>query len=360
MADVEKKSFIRSVSDLLRSASYFIWGLVALIVIAGLGYKFVASDKTPQQGQIRPPRTQAIVTPNLTDALDKEVAKALEDARNNAREYAAGELDAWEKQLKQRTENDFLPWYFSYWNTQVRGIQALYHGALHWADSDSPTAEERLTEEIQKQFTIRVLQPATSQLILERVQRETVERYLGALKNRLAEIPKQFDVSQPVWDQYISDLSKQTAVVEGGRQVPVTLKVIYTTAAGGGVLLAKQIITVFGKGLGGIGTQVAGKMLGKSGSALLAAKTGGKVAGKFGGEFLGPIVGVGIIVWDVYDHASTVDENKPILRDSIYKYLDEMKLVLLDDPKTGIMAPIYQMDRHFAESLQTAAEQRRK
>jgi hypothetical protein len=60
----------------------------------------------------------------------------------------------------------------------------------------------------------------------------------------------------------------------------------------------------------------------------------------------------------VWDHASTVSENTPVLRQSIYAYLDEMKLSLLDDPETGVMSVINQMEQQFRKSLEAAARQR--
>jgi hypothetical protein len=124
------------------------------------------------------------------------------------------------------------------------------------------------------------------------------------------------------------------------------------------VLLAGKILGAFeGKALAGIGSKLGGKIAATA-TAKLAAKTGGKVAAKVGGKLLGPIVGVGIIVWDVWDHASTVSENTPVLRQSIYAYLDEMKLSLLDDPETGVMSVINQMEQQFRKSLEAAAKQR--
>ncbi len=58
------------------------------------------------------------------------------------------------------------------------------------------------------------------------------------------------------------------------------------------------------------------------------------------GRISGSIVGVGIIAWDVWDHYSTVKENKPLLRENIFAFLDEMKLAVLDDPGTGVMSPV--------------------
>lgn len=174
----------------------------------------------------------------------------------------------------------------------------------------------------------------------------------------MAQIPKRYNVTPAVWQNYIADISQQSSIIEGGRNVPITLKALYASTAAGTVVLAGKVIGVFeGKALAGIGSNLGEKIAAKT-MGKLAAKTGGKVAAKVGGKFLGPIVGVGVIIWDVWDHASTVEENKPILRQSIYSYLDEMKLSLLDDPETGVMSGVDQMERQFRKSLKAASKQR--
>ncbi|MGB6064878.1 MAG: hypothetical protein WBG50_08715 [Desulfomonilaceae bacterium] len=358
--DVEKAGRLSAITQLIKAASLLIWSIVAFIIIAGLGYHLFLSGKWAGSltGQRNPTKKESRPVPPVYTKLDKAVEEALNNARIDARQYALSQLDKWEKGLKERVDNDFLDWYFSYWNTQIRGAKALYYGAIHWVDSNQPTAAEESTEEFQSQFASRVLQPQTSQMQLERIQAATLERYLHNLRSLVAQIPKRYNVTPAVWQNYIADISQQSSIIEGGRNVPITLKALYASTAAGTVVLAGKVIGAFeGKALAGIGSNLGEKIAAKT-MGKLAAKTGGKVAAKVGGKFLGPIVGVGVIIWDVWDHASTVEENKPILRQSIYSYLDEMKLSLLDDPETGVMSGVDQMERQFRKSLKAASKQR--
>ena len=352
----DKVGRVTAWSKLIRAVSTLIWAVIGFIILAYGGYylfvKDVATDRSVKPSPAVP-RERGL--PPMYGELDKAVAQALEKARLQARTYAHSQLDQWEAELRHRVDEDFLAWYFGYWSTQIRGAKALMDGAKHWADADQPTAQEKLTEEFQKQFTIRVLQPQTSQLRLERIQRETLVKFLSHFRKALDEIPKKYRVSTPDWDRYIHDVSAQSSLVEAGRQVPITLKTIYAASIGGTVLLASKVLTSLSGGIsGGVAGKMAGKMAGKAG-ATIAAKTGAKVAGKLGGEFLGPIVGIGIIVWDVWDHYNTVSENKPLLRKSIVRFLDEMKMAILDDPSNGVMAPVYQLEDHLRGSLSASS-----
>ena len=66
---------------------------------------------------------------------------------------------------------------------------------------------------------------------------------------------------------------------------------------------------------------------------------------------MGPIIGVGIIVWDVWDHNHTKKIEAPILRENIVDYLAEVRHGLLYDPETGIMAIIGGMEANVIASL---------
>ncbi len=57
---------------------------------------------------------------------------------------------------------------------------------------------------------------------------------------------------------------------------------------------------------------------------------------KSGGKLLGPIIGIGIIIWDLWDHKSTRAENEPILRQNLYDYVDLMTQELLNDPQRAV------------------------
>jgi hypothetical protein len=92
-------------------------------------------------------------------------------------------------------------------------------------------------------------------------------------------------------------------------------------------------------------------MAGKTG-AKIAAKTGASLAGKIGAELLDPIVGIGILLWDVWDYNRTVAIDRPILRENIADYLEEMKLSILANPENGIMTAVDKIEGEILESIE--------
>ncbi len=99
-----------------------------------------------------------------------------------------------------------------------------------------------------------------------------------------------------------------------------------------------------------ISSKVVAKLAGKAG-AKVATKTGGVIATKIGSAFLDTTIGVGIIVWDVWDIHHTANIEKPILKANLASYLQEVKNSLVNNPETGIMATIDKIQGTIIDSL---------
>lgn len=346
-----KKSISRGIFALI---SGLIWLAVLLVILSNAGDFLLSRSMKGKSSQatvaeaLKPPESKPIPQepPIPWEQIDEDVRMALLQARAAADTFAAAQLDAWTQRLMRRVDHDFLKWYFDYWNQQMLGLKGLYQTMLHTWDESNPTAAETVTEEIQREFAQRVLQPQLAQLEIERITRETVNVYVDQLRGSLDTIPERYRVPQEQWSRYMAGIAVMTATTEGNRDVPLTLKTLTAASAGGAILLAKPIKAAAGK----VGAKVSSKMAAKS-SAKLAAKTGEKVAGKMGGKMLGPIIGIGIIVWDLYDHETTRAQAEPMLRDSIEDYLYEVKDAMLHDTEDGVMAVVHEIEFNALQSL---------
>jgi len=311
-----------------------IWIAIIVIVLATLGRYWMAA-RSPVETTVDRPTTEAVREPIPWEAVDTAVGEAFATARDSAEAMAAERLDAWIGVLVQRVDDEFLDWYFDYWNQQVLGLQSLWFASVHRVFEEQPTAAERITEKIQAEFAIRVLKPQLAQLELENITRDVMDHYVATLQSGLRGIPTRFAIPEGHWERYLDDIALLAADTEGNRQVPVTLKTVYVAGTGGAVVLGGQAMSIATK----IGSKVAVQTAGKA-ATQVAMKTGGKVAAKAGGKLFGPIVGVGIIAWDVWDHWRTERQNRPLLRQTLLDYFAEMKESLLRDRDAGILGAI--------------------
>jgi uncharacterized membrane protein required for colicin V production len=348
--DYEKKSQrIYAWSDLLKTISKFLWLIVIVIVLAALGKMFLF--KSDKDSKTMKPVKKPVVEKIDWSQVNKEIEKMMMSARKETEELASTKLDQWIEKNMERVDNDFLDWYFGYWTQQKLGLQALLAQVWHWVDSDSPTAAEKITEEVQEEFSNRVIRPQIAQLEIERMINEIVSHYSASLKGKLERIPGEYNINPADWERYIADISVMVKNVEANRSTSLPLKALVGITAGGAVLLTNSLRSIIAR----IGAKISSKLAAKS-AAKMAAKTGGKVAAKTGGKFLGTIIAVGIIIWDVWDHYATTKKAKPVLRQNIYDYLKEVKESILHDPAYGIMTIIYQMEQSISQNVDKVAQ----
>lgn len=355
--DKEKRS-LASWSDFLRASSKLIWALVGLMAVAGIG-RWVLFR--PQAGQEMPKpqivREAPIVPPVDWPAVNGEIALSLQNAAEAAHDYGRKELETWTGELQQRIDDDFLEWYFGYWQQQWLGVKAMGYwavdnGLVETFFGEQPSMVERITEDVQEEFSRRVLQPQTAQLRIERVAETMVGIYVGELDRQLALIPDKYSVPPADWDRYLGDLALVTMSVEGDASVPITLKTLGLASVGAGTVAGYRIYEAIRPALAKVGSKISLKTAGR-GAAEAAAKTGTKVAAKMGGNLLGPIIGVGVIIWDVWDHYETKKVGLPLLRNSLAAYLDEVEYCILDQPGTGLMSVINELNEQITQSMNT-------
>lgn len=333
------------ISTLGQFITRFIWLAVALIILSSIG-KYLPSY-IREQPSVQ--RTKPILDPIPWKEIDQAIVKALESSRMKAEQVAAVKLDAWIAILMQRVDSDFLDWYFSYWNQQMLGLKSLWYWSLNHVIGEQATAAEKITEEVQEEFAQRVLRPQIAQLELERITREVVDVYAYELRRNLEVIPMQYNIPQGAWERYLDDIAVISSRVEGNRRIDLSLKAITIAGAGGMLLATNRLVTITNK----LGTTLATRLSGRM-ATRLATKTGERVISRVGGKLFGPIVGFGIILWDLWDHYHTKAINKPILRTAIADYFHETKMSLLYDSETGIFAVITLLEKEIFSSLRTS------
>jgi hypothetical protein len=336
----------RRIEALRKILTNIIWIAIVVVVLAAIGRYLVMKDvrQIPESGPQEKPVIEAIPW----HEVDQAIATAIADTRQSTEMFASNQIDEWLAELMERVDNDFLEWYFSYWTQQVLGLKGLGQYGVHYFFENQPTVAEKLTEDIQEEFSKRVLRPQIAELKLERIVRDTADHYIVQLRSNLDSVPKKYKIPHAEWDRYLEGIALTTYGTDGNREVPVTLKALVASGAGGTVLLVSKMKVLVSK----ISSKVLAKSAGKAASKM-AAKTGGKVAAKAGGKFLGIIVGVSVLAWDVWDHNKTKNENRPILRQALADYFLELKDILLNDPEVGIMTTFNDLERQVYMTLRT-------
>ncbi len=345
----DKTARIQAVSQLIKTLQPLIWVVVLLVVLFPLTGKYLIDQSL--MGRPAPvPIVKEIVraAPDWSN-VDRDVAAALQTAELDAEVYASQQLDLWLVELEPRVEN-FLDWYFDFTNQKVMEFKTpfiwSYAKLRHKLDPKQPKAQAaivaNLSSSFEKEFSKRVLVPRNAQLRLENIANGTVDRYLIALEGSLGGVQTKYHLPKGEWNRYLSDISLNLG--EDGNLSHLSLK----TIAGGGTYLAAKpfIITSLTKLSSKTGAKFA-----SSATSKIAAKAGGSAIAELGATMLDPLAGVGILAWDVLDYRHTVAVDRPILKENLTAYLGDMKQVLLNQPETGVMSSIQELEKNILAKL---------
>ncbi len=361
------KSFFKTLKTgltYLRKIAPWIWLTVLFVVIIPLiGQLFIAKAFQTKLPSLSEPATPTITTQSATSTplainwmqVEKAVKESMQEAHEIAEGYASQELDAWTDKLVERVDTNFLDWYFGYFNQKRIEYSSFFTGIsaniAHGLNPNNPTPEEKIaeamTEDFQTEFAKRVLVPEISQLQLQTIASQTSKRYLNALKVNLSQIPEQQQIPRADWESYLKVASIDIKDTEGKILSNLSLQKI---VAGGAYVALKPLLLPL---LPKIGSAIVAKLAGKAG-AKIAAKTGGILGGQIGSALLDSTIGVGILLWDVWETNHSASIEKPIFRQNLVDYIHAVKDSILTNPNNGIMTVINKADRNILQAIEIA------
>ncbi|MEG4036805.1 hypothetical protein QUA03_23620 [Microcoleus sp. S36b_A4] len=340
----EKTERLRVIGQFIKTVTPMIWTIVILVVIIPLLGNFLISQSLTNTG------TTAVVvsTPHDFSKVNQDIKNAIQKSHITAETFASKELDKWESEVIARVDNSFLDWYFDYFTQKKMEFAVPFSfvksALLNRFDMTeaSRAVSEKLTEDFQREFANRVLVPKNAQLRFQLITQDTANLYISEVSKNVKVVQNSYNIPQVQWDKYLNDIA--TTISDKGNVSNLSLKVL---VGGSGYLIAKPLILgVAAK----VGSKVTAKVASKA-AAKVATKTGGTVASQLGVSLIDPIVGIGIIIWDLWDYNHTVKVERPILREHIVEYLKDVKKSLLTNPESGIMAAIYQLESGLLKSL---------
>ncbi|MCC3441154.1 MAG: hypothetical protein JGK24_19080 [Microcoleus sp. PH2017_29_MFU_D_A] len=340
----EKTERLKVITQFIKTVTPMIWTVVIIVVIIPLLGNFLISQSLTNTATT----TVVVSPPHDFSKVNQDIKNAIQKANTTAEAFASKELDKWETEVIARVDNSFLDWYFDYFNQKKMEFTVPFNfvksAVLNRFDmtAASRAVSEKLTEDFQREFANRVLVPKNAQLKFQLITQDTANLYIAEVSKNVKVVQNNYNIPQVQWDKYLNDIA--TTISDKGNVSNLSLKVL---VGGSGYLIAKPLIL-------GVATKVGSKVTAKVASkaaAKIATKTGGTVASQLGVGLIDPIVGVGIIMWDLWDYNHTVTIERPILREHLVSYLKDVKKSLLTNPETGIMAAIYQLESGILKSL---------
>ena len=138
----------------------------------------------------RPP--PVTVAPGTWRQIDRDILAASQNATEQAEQFARDAMQEWRTLVYQRTETDFIPWFFSYRTHQWLSVKLSWYRLS--AGDESDEVVDRLALYLQQQYRKRVLVPVARETDPVRIRERTVRFYVWLMAELLARIPARYGV----------------------------------------------------------------------------------------------------------------------------------------------------------------------
>lgn len=334
--------------------------MVTIIIVSCL---YIYKDKIfPRSQSIAPyvpreaPKTVRIAPEPDWFSVQKAIGNAVTASRNAAMESAKSYLSNWHKERMLHIDNDFLDWYFGYWNMQARNIGTAWDYIWEGEEVAAADLERRINQELVN----RGLHPDYIDRAITNAAESAGRTFSRELQERFENIRTEFSIPAVKWEEYLEKIkiiTAQDTLSTGGQYVEeVSAKALFVAGGVTGIkavsIAAVKLASVKAASI------AAAKSASVKGVALLAAKAaaakGGVAAGSsLGGPILAAAVVSGIAIWEWWDHSDMVEEEKPKLRQKIENQLLAFEEDMLREDG-AIGAVFIEIEQSIFESAQNA------
>lgn len=295
-------------------------------------------------------------------AVRQAVAGVVQTSRAQALEEANQQLTEWQAGVMHRLDTDFLAWYFGYWNTQKRSASYLWT----WLWDDEQSANTEMAETIANELSARALPPHLVDKELESIAMNTADTFVKRLRRGLEDVPRQYSIPPTRWEEYLDGITFTIADRDGSDQrlTDASLKSVYVlgTLGSAGTAMAaaplvRKAMARMGSAMGGraasYGARIAGKAIARTTVRQSVSTVGAKTGSMASGPLIAAVAIVGIGIWEWWDHATTVEAERPRMRANIAGFLKQFKQDLLRTDG-AIGAPVHQIETVIYASVTKA------
>ncbi|MBB4861926.1 hypothetical protein HNP46_000763 [Pseudomonas nitritireducens] len=294
----------------------------------------------------------------LTEAtwrqVDADIGAASLAATSQARAYAEEAMQQWMDLVYQRTDEQFIPWFSSYWTQQWLGMKVAWYKMGSHGDLD-PTVD-KLAVYLQEQYRKQVLIPVAKQVDPDAVMEKATRHYIELLTVAVKEIPARRGIPQKAFDEHLMGIPAISLGPPSSRDASL-YQVVYAKDIGklpAFAALMQEIRTAAGKA--GAGTKVNGvSPVAQRTSAKLVYELrnrsiAGVVAGA-AGKVAGSVISVAFTLFSMAGNDHERPEVETQLRKEINAAFDEQWLALMRDPDGGVMSGVDHLGARVQQSL---------
>jgi hypothetical protein len=297
-------------------------------------------------GCATPPRAPVEVAPVSVSAstwqqVDREIVAASQSATEQTRIYSRGAMDYWRTRVYELTEQNFIPWFSSYWTQEWLSMKVSWYTLSAKGEQDA--AEKRLAAYLLEAYQEKVLAPVAQEVDPDSILSLSVAFYVDILKEELQKISTRHGVPMA---QLNGRIQKIPAIALGpppARNASL-YQIVHTdplnTLPAYAALIDKVHKAGGDKGVGSTDTAMApvARRASRRMEAEMAPRGAASAVAAAAGKLAGGLITVGVAGIRALIQANDRPDSEALIRSSLGNTFDKAWLKLVHNPTTGVMA----------------------
>jgi hypothetical protein len=324
--------------------------IVAVMVV-------LAGCATPPPAPIVAPIV--VVSESTWRQVDQEIVAASKSATEQTKIYARGAMDYWRTRVYQLTEENFIPWFSSYWTQEWLSVKVSWYTLSAAGEQDA--SAKRLAAYLLEQYQKRVLAPVAVEIDPDAILSLATAFYVDILQEELQRISQRHGVPMA---QLNGRLQKIPAIALGpppARDASL-YQVVHTqplnTLPAYAALIEKIHKAGGDRGVGSTDTAMApvAKRASQRMEAEMAPRGAASAVAAAAGKLAGGLITVGVAGIRAMIQAADRPDSEALIRSSLGNTFDKAWMKLVQNPTTGVMAGTFYLAAQIEGNLAGSAD----
>ncbi|MCW8278206.1 hypothetical protein IMF27_23710 [Pseudomonas sp. PCH199] len=323
--------------------------VAVLVVLAGCATTPRAPVETPQ----------VMVAPSVWQQVDREMIEASQSATEQTRIYARGAMDYWRTRVYELTEENFIPWFSSYWTQEWLSMKVSWYTISAKGEQDA--SEKRLAAYLLEKYREKVLAPVAVEIDPDAILSLAAAFYVDILKEELQKISQRHGVPMA---QLNGRIQKIPAIALGpppardASLYQVVRSESLSTLPAYAALVDKIHQAGGDKGVGSTDTAMApvARRASQRMEAEMAPRGAAGAVAAAAGKLAGGLITVGVAGIRALIQAADRPDSEALIRSSLGNTFDKAWTKLVQNPTTGVMAGTLYMAAQIEGNLASSAQ----
>jgi hypothetical protein len=306
--------------------------VAVLVVLAGCA--------TPGRAPVQAP-APVVVSQDTWQQVDREIFAASQSATEQTRIYARGAMEYWRTRVYELTEENFIPWFSSYWTQEWLSMKVSWYTISAQGEQDA--SAKRLADYLLEEYQEKVLAPAALEVDPDAILSQSMAFYVDILKEELGKISQRHGVPMA---QLNGRLQKIPAIALGppaardASLYQVVRADSLNTLPAFAALIDKVHKAGGSKGVDNTDTAMApvAKRASQQMEAEMAPRGAASAVAAAAGKLAGGLITVGVAGIRAIIRANDRPDSEALIRSSLGNTFDKAWMKLVQNPTSGVMA----------------------